>query len=163
MHDDPHKQLLEAIREQVQQLENRLQEMQSWTWPQSATSPSATKFQLTEQKVRALLNMRRRREQELGTDLFADPAWDILLEALAASLGQRRISVSDLCNASPVPMTTALRWLQKLERDAWVHRRPDLLDGRRHWIELTERASTKLRAFLQDALPSAIAVFSEPS
>lgn len=163
MQTDTYKNLLETIRQQVLQLEGRLQEMQSGMWPTGDTQHSAADFQLTERKIRAVLNMRRRREQELATDLFADPAWDILLEAFAASLGQRRISVSDLCNASPVPMTTALRWIQKLENDGWVLRQPDFLDGRRHWIELTERASTKLRSFLQEALPTTIAVCTAPA
>jgi hypothetical protein len=100
-------------------------------------------FVIDEPKVRRILRARRIREQTLGSDLFADPAWDLLLEAFAADLGQRRISVADLCCASPVPSTTALRWIQKLEQDDWLCR-AEFADGAED-IELTAQGAVKLR------------------
>jgi hypothetical protein len=43
------------------------------------------------------------REQFFGPDLFADPAWDILLDLYAARLEQQRVAVSSLCIAAAVP------------------------------------------------------------
>lgn len=89
--------------------------------------------------VRQTIRARRTREQLLGKDLFADPAWDILLELYACTLEQRRMTVSDASSATTVPISTALRWLAKLSNDGLVIRRDDHLDARRSWIELSAR------------------------
>jgi len=40
-------------------------------------------------------------------ELFADPAWDMLLDLLQAEIAQLRVPVSSLCIAASVPATTA--------------------------------------------------------
>lgn len=92
---------------------------------------------MTEQSVRALLRLRRNRDRFFSAQLFADPAWDMLLELYACELGQQRISISSLCLGSAVPATTALRWITTLEQEKLVERRPDPTDGRRFFIQLT--------------------------
>src|SRR5690606_24209072 len=69
---------------------------------------------ITPQQVRDWLRVRRLRDEFLPGDLFADPAWDMLLDLFAARLEQERVSVSSLCIASAVPPTTALRWIRTL-------------------------------------------------
>jgi DNA-binding MarR family transcriptional regulator len=123
----------------------------------------ALSFLMTEEKVRKLLRARRLREKLLGPELFADPAWDILLEAFAATLGQRRVSITSLCQGSAVPTATGVRWIGKLQEDGWLVRRPDPLDGRRHWIELTANAQAKLQSFFQAALPSVLSLCAAKS
>jgi DNA-binding MarR family transcriptional regulator len=103
--------------------------------------------------IRRMLRARRSREQQFGPNLFADPAWDILLEAYAAELEQQRISVTALSEASAVPPTTALRWLSKLEEDGWLRRKADPYDGRRFWVALTEQASVQLRTYFDNVEP----------
>lgn len=98
--------------------------------------------------VNEILRARRRREKAFGGDLFGEPAWDILLELYAAEHAQRKLSVSSVCYVSAVPATTALRWIQRLEKDGWLERAEDPLDGRRSWIQLTERASGQMRKFV---------------
>ena len=46
--------------------------------------------------------------------IFADPAWDMLLDLMEAEIEQPRVAVSSLCIAAAVPATTALRWLKTL-------------------------------------------------
>lgn len=58
---------------------------------------------VTAAQVRDLLRARRLRADFLPGDLFADPAWDMLLDLLAAHLDQERVSVSSLCIAAAVP------------------------------------------------------------
>ena len=98
--------------------------------------------------VKEILRARRRREKVFGGDLFGEPAWDILLELYAAQQAQQRLSVSSVCYVSAVPATTALRWIQRLEKDGWLERCCDPLDARRYWIELTSRASETMRKFV---------------
>src|SRR4051812_23053389 len=50
----------------------------------------------TAERVRTILRARRLRDRFFEAQLFADPAWDILLELYAAELGRYRTSVSSL-------------------------------------------------------------------
>ncbi len=100
----------------------------------------------TEEYVRAILKGRLDRTGFFPPHLFADPAWDMLLDLYAAHLGQRRVSVTSLCIAANVPTTTALRWISTLEGEGLIERRADPLDGRRFFISLTREA---IRSFEQ--------------
>lgn len=142
---------LERIREEIARLENRVAELKSAIPLNRVKTRSDVPVHISEGMVRQLLKARRLRETLLGVDLFADPAWDILLEAFACQLGQKRTSVSGLQEASGVPPTTALRWIKKLEQSGWLKREADWSDARRQWIELTCEGSVKIRSFLETA------------
>lgn len=102
---------------------------------------------MTERDVRRLLRERRARADYFVADLFADPAWDLLLNLFGAKLGQRRTSVSDACAAAAVPATTALRWLTTLEQKGLVKRSPDPIDARRIFVELTDDATASMHSY----------------
>lgn len=104
---------------------------------------------VSEKEVRALLRLRRSRDRFFAGDLFADPAWDILLELYAAALGQFRVSVSSLCVGAAVPATTALRWINHLEEKGMIMRRPDPTDGRRHFLILSKDATEAMNALFR--------------
>lgn len=72
--------------------------------------------------ARAMYNERRLRDQAAGIRLFGEPAWDILLDLFASEAEGKAVSVSSACLAASVPMTTALRWLARLEAEALVER-----------------------------------------
>lgn len=97
--------------------------------------------------VRSLIRVRRLREQFFSRDLFADPAWDMLLDLMAARLEQTRVAVSSLCIAASVPATTALRWIRTLTEHRLFVRRQDPEDGRRVFIELSDQAADALTAY----------------
>lgn len=104
---------------------------------------------VTEQYIKTMLKLRRDRERFFGNDLFADPAWDILLELYAAALGQYRVSVTSLCVAAAVPGTTGLRWIKNLEDSGLIVRKADPMDGRRHFLMLSERALGTMNAYFR--------------
>lgn len=99
--------------------------------------------------VHFVIAARRTREAMIGVHLFADAAWDILLELYAAALTQAKVATSDLCIASAVPATTALRWIDRLEDDGMLQRHGDPLDGRRIWIELTAKGELKMQSYFR--------------
>ena len=101
--------------------------------------------------VRALIRYRRLREQFFAKDLFADPAWDMLLDLMAARLERSRVAVSSLCIAAAVPATTALRWIRTLTEHGLLVRCADPEDGRRIFIDLSDVASDALTAYFQTA------------
>jgi CheY-like chemotaxis protein len=102
-------------------------------------------------KVRAIIRARRARDQFFPADLFADPAWDILLDLFAAHLENQRVAVSSLCIAAAVPATTALRWIKTLTDQGLLIRSADPQDGRRVYIELAPDTAGQLEAYLAAA------------
>lgn len=87
-------------------------------------------------RIRAHIRARRLRERFFAPSLFADPAWDILLDLAAARLEGRLVSVSSLCIAAAVPTTTALRWIKNLLDLGLLVRSADPTDARRAFIAM---------------------------
>lgn len=99
--------------------------------------------------VRRMLRQRRMREQYFPADLFADPAWDMLLDLYAARLERQPVSVSSLCIAAAVPATTALRWIKTMTDAGLFVREADPHDGRRIFIALAEGACDALARYFE--------------
>lgn len=102
---------------------------------------------VTEKAIRSLIRLRRNRDHFFDSDLFADPAWDMLLELYACHLGQQRITITSLCAAAAVPATTALRWISAMQAKELVERRRDPIDGRRFFISLTDAGRHALESY----------------
>jgi hypothetical protein len=100
--------------------------------------------------VRAVIRARRLRSRHFPDDLFADPAWDMLLDLLQAEIAQLRVPVSSLCIAAAVPATTALRWLKSMTEQGLFVRRADPHDGRRVFVELSPQASVAMRRYFSE-------------
>ena len=100
--------------------------------------------------VRSVIRARRLRSRFFTEELFADPAWDMLLDLLQAELAQHRVPVSSLCIAAAVPATTALRWIKSMTDSGLFIRRADPHDGRRVFVELSSGASTALRGYFAE-------------
>jgi DNA-binding MarR family transcriptional regulator len=100
-------------------------------------------------QIRAMIRARRMRDHFFKRDLFADPAWDMLLDLMAARLEKQQVAVSSLCIAAAVPPTTALRWIKALCDQGLFVRVADPEDGRRVFIELSEQAAAALESYLK--------------
>ncbi len=101
--------------------------------------------------IRSVIRTRRLREQFFTGDIFADPAWDMLLDLMAARLEGHRVAVSSLCLAAAVPPTTALRWIKTLCDQGLFVRIADPEDGRRIFIELSAKTAAMMEAYLKSA------------
>jgi hypothetical protein len=115
-------------------------------------------FRLSPEFVRSIIRARRGRPRFSDQDLFADPAWDMLLDLTAARLEGREVSVSSLCIAAAVPATTALRWIGQLCKKGVLVRRTDQSDGRRVLVQLAEDPAAKMIAYLEAAQAGGLAV-----
>ena len=104
--------------------------------------------------VRAVIRARRLRSRYFPEDLFADPAWDMLLDLLQAEIAHLRVPVSSLCIAAAVPATTALRWLKTMVQQGVFIRRADPHDGRRVFVELAPEASRAMRRYFAEVDPA---------
>ncbi len=102
--------------------------------------------------VRAEIARRRKRESFFTENLFADPAWDILLDLYAAELERSNVSISSACIAASVPQTTALRWIDMLIKNDLVERQFDKVDRRRTYLVLTSKGVKTMSTCLKSIL-----------
>lgn len=100
--------------------------------------------------VRNHIRQRRQRERHFAADLFADPAWDMMLDLYAAHYEGRAVSVSSLCIAAAVPATTALRWIKTLVDEGLFIRIADPDDGRRIHVHLADDTRHRLDDYFDD-------------
>lgn len=90
--------------------------------------------------VRQIIANRQARSRFFDAELFADPAWDMLLDLTAAHAEHQRVCVTSLCIAAGVPATTALRWIKQLVETGVFERVADPVDKRRAFIALSDRS-----------------------
>ena len=98
-----------------------------------------------------MLRLRRQRDHLFAGELFADPAWDMMLDLMASRIERLKVAVSSLCIAAAVPPTTALRWIRTLTVLGIFVRVADPTDGRRVFIELSDAAANAVLNFLGEA------------
>lgn len=126
-------------------MENAAADPRSQPAPGAGPAPDPTV-----EAIRALIRARRHRARYFPSELFADPAWDMMLDLFEAEISQRRVSVSAACLAAGVPPTTALRWLKALTDQGLFVRRADPRDARRVFVELSPETGRALRQYFAD-------------
>jgi CheY-like chemotaxis protein len=98
--------------------------------------------------LRCLIHSRSLRTRFFPSDLFADPAWDILLDLTRAHFDKQDVSVSSVCIAASVPMSTALRWVRQMTDAGLLQRWTDPRDRRRDLIALTDKTRVHMMEYL---------------
>lgn len=164
--------MLLRLTEQVSEIAQRLDRLDSP--PESAVSGSAFRFESPKRRfaggdeaeqrltratrpplpdprlVRRVIRNRHLRARFFDGDLFADPAWDILLDLTAARAEHHRVSVTSLCIASGVPPTTALRWISQMVESGLLQRVEDEIDRRRAFVTLTDQAADAMARYFAE-------------
>ncbi len=100
--------------------------------------------------IHLIIRQRRLRERHFDHGLFADPAWDILLDLTAARAEHRRVGVTSLCIAAAVPATTALRWITQMTEMRILVREQDEEDKRRAFIALSDKAADAMARYFDE-------------
>jgi len=95
---------------------------------------------------------RRRRARHFDSAIFADPAWDMLLDLFIARARGKHLRTTSLCIASAVPPSTALRWIAELARQGLVERRPAIDDHRVRLIALSDKGYRVMRGYLVEGI-----------
>lgn len=135
----------ERIATALCSIENRFASLQEQATPKMLNSSTPL------QRAKEYYRKRRLRERMFADPhLFADPAWDILIDLYIASEEGRGISISSACIASAVPITTALRWIKILEQGGHISRHEDPSDARRVFMALTESAAKMVREYFSE-------------
>jgi DNA-binding MarR family transcriptional regulator len=144
---------LRQLSEEVNRIASTLARLS--TGP-GATPPAPTPIAsedlppVSAETVRSVIRARRLRSRYFAEHLFADPAWDMLLDLLQAEISHLRVPVSSLCIAAAVPATTALRWLKTMVQEGLFIRHADPHDGRRVFVELAPATSQALRRYFAE-------------
>jgi hypothetical protein len=100
-------------------------------------------------RAKGEIEARATRFRFFKASLFSDPAWDILLELFAAEQQGRRVSISAAGLTAEIPLTTALRWINALEREDLVERAGDPTDARRTFLRLTGKGRRSMTLYFQ--------------
>lgn len=98
--------------------------------------------------AKRILDGRRRRHALFPGIKFGDPSWDMILDLYLAERAGQQVSISDLCVAANVPTTTALRHIEALVEHGYMVRRRDPADGRRTFLEMTDRMAAGVETWL---------------
>lgn len=84
--------------------------------------------------------------------MFGEPAWDLLLNLYIAESSGTADSVSSLARSADIPVTTALRWIEYLEKKRFVERQQSDADRRLSMVKLTETTRERLERYFADVL-----------
>src|SRR5688572_4851735 len=113
--DDLHKLLLELVQ-RVGELELRAAE--------AGLGPPSLGF--SDDKLAslaiAIYRMRQHRQDYFDSALFAEPAWDMMLDLFINKVRGARVSTTSLCLAAGVPHATGIRWIRTLREHGLLRR-----------------------------------------
>lgn len=123
-------------------------------------SPAADQLPLGE-IVDRMRRLRLKRNELMGTQLFRDPAWDMLLDLFSSHDRGERVSVIALTLSSGVPQSTALRTIQRLEETGLIVREGDPDDLRRSWVRASPEVLTGI-ATMTGLFADAVLASAEP-
>jgi hypothetical protein len=146
---DPKEERLLQLSEEVSRIAGTLARLSAEPDNKAGVAPSNVP-EISAQTISSVIRARRLRGRYFPDELFADPAWDILLDLLHSELRQTRVAVSHLCAAAAVPATTALRWITSMVERGLIIRREDPFDRRRVFIELSPEVSLALRQYFAE-------------
>lgn len=99
--------------------------------------------------AKAEYTSRRRRERLFHAHVFAEPAWDMLLDLYIQRHKARPVSIHSLCIAAAVPPTTALRWIGKLDAAGLVGRQRCPHDNRVIHMALSDEGLAIMENYLR--------------
>lgn len=122
----------------------------------SAGASSDQYRQLLVKRARQTFSNRALRSKHFHSVMFGEAAWDMLLALYVSDQSGARHTVSGLVNLAGVAQTTALRWLNFLERKQLVARRANPTDRRVYYIELTDAGLGALDAYFSELIAMSI-------
>lgn len=103
------------------------------------------------QNARVVARRRLLRRQLLGaSDLFGEPAWDMLLDLFIQQCEGRLLPMSSLCLSADIPNSSAMKLIQRLCDAGLLERWPDPHDGRRSLIKISPDTEHRLRAYFAE-------------
>jgi hypothetical protein len=137
----------------VDQLSRRISDIEArLAYPSDPTAEFDYSDQALATVAARVYGARRRRERHFSTGIFADPAWDMLLDLFIAKARGKAVRTSSLCLAGAVPIATGLRWITELERQGLIERHMTPGDRRVRLVTLTDQGYRVMRQYLIEGI-----------
>ena len=99
--------------------------------------------------LKKYIDARARRVDLFDTQIFSDPAWDLLLWIFLGHLEQRALTISELPVFPDVPPSTATRWLRVLIEEGWVLTTENAAGSNSTSVALSPRATDALNEYFK--------------
>ena len=112
-----------------------------------AGDPTSSRTRAFENARRASRRRQYRRELIGSPKLFGEPAWDMLIDLFIQHCEEKKTCTGDLCVSSNLPLSTALRLVQRMCDDGLIQKVADTSDGRRQIVELDPNLAWRLLAY----------------
>lgn len=116
---------------------------------QAAASSPPTHEQLVKLASDAF-EARRRRHQIFHPGLFGEAAWDFLLILCSRSATAPWMTIAEVSKAAGVPTTTTLRWLDTLEDQELIARKPHPQDARSSLVSLGSKGLELMATYFSE-------------
>jgi DNA-binding response OmpR family regulator len=141
---------VDELRATIDKLTNKIAEFEA------AHGEGASEGELPKEKLAtiamSIYRARRRRSKFFEASLFAEPAWDMLLDLFVASVRGRKVSLTSLCWAAEVSEATGLRWIETLESKGLVRRRSVSEDGDLKCVEISDDGFEAMCSYVLDGV-----------
>jgi DNA-binding MarR family transcriptional regulator len=99
--------------------------------------------------ARQIYDKRQKRIARFGSQMFGEPAWEMLLILYLEEGGERQ-SQTRLADLSGAARSTAMRWIDYLVRKGLAHREDHPTDKRRNFIALSDKGRQLLELYLSE-------------
>ncbi len=143
----------EDIYRVVRELTQRVAELEAKAVDDGLGAPA---LELSDDKLATLASSiyrtRQQRRKYFDPALFAEPAWDMLLDLFINRVRGARVSTTSLCLAAGVPQATGVRWIGVLAGQTLIrrYRAPD--DARLMLVDITPQGYQLMRRCLSDSV-----------
>ncbi|HJR82821.1 MAG TPA: MarR family transcriptional regulator [Sphingomicrobium sp.] len=112
-------------------------------------SPAASDPERLKKFARQMYKRRQKRIERFGSQMFGEPAWEMLLILYLEEGGERQ-SQTRLADLSGAARSTAMRWIDHLVRKGLANREDHPTDKRRNFIALSDKGRQLLELYLSE-------------
>ena len=92
----------------------------------------------------SLLELRRMRERHFGTELFGEPAWDVMLQLMIARIDDKELRLSELAGNPASPAVVTRHYVEELIEAKLVDRFDNAEDERDFYLTLSSEAARRM-------------------
>jgi hypothetical protein len=117
--------------------------------PEDTFKPPENNRETGWQVAKRIFQERRMRSDYFGdSDLFREPAWDILLHLFLGQANDRGVQLESVPIASGLPASSALRWLEVLESKGLVFAYRDDDSSGQVFLRLSAKGHLEMTRYL---------------
>ena len=98
--------------------------------------------------ARSDLSARQRKRKIFSeSEMFGEPAFEILLHAYIAEADRSSVSTTDICSSASLPISIGARYISILEQQDLLRRHPSITDFRITNVSITRLGTEKVNEF----------------